>query len=121
MQTGPHSVADRTPFHGFTGCGGRHRNTPIGGWAKGMPLNTSTPFSIEPEITPERVRIVVWLICDACSALLVESTPRKTIKQIVGVKNGFDFKVPPEPLRRFTLERLRALVRDLDIIRIRTG
>jgi len=52
---------------------------------------------------------------------LVESTPRKTIKQIVGVKNGFDFKVPPEPLRRFTLERLRALVRDLDIIRIRTG
>jgi len=29
-----------------------------------MPLNTSTPFSIEPEITPERVRIVVWLICN---------------------------------------------------------
>jgi len=67
-----------------------------------MPLNTSTPCSIEPEIKPERVRIVVSLICDATRAMMVEGTPRKTIKQIVRVKNGLDFKVPPEPLRRFT-------------------
>src|SRR5580658_11374921 len=49
---GPNCVHARTPSQGAAGCGARHRNTPTGGAAKGIPLKTRTPPSTSPEINP---------------------------------------------------------------------
>src|SRR4051794_14864132 len=38
MHRGANSVAGRMPDQRATGCGSRHRRSPIGGAAKGMPL-----------------------------------------------------------------------------------
>src|SRR5580765_6903062 len=38
----PNASALRTPSHFATGCGARHRFSPTGGAAYGMPLNTRT-------------------------------------------------------------------------------
>ena len=45
-------VVDETkrtaPVHGAAGWGGRHRSSPTGGAANGMPLNDSTPSAVTP-------------------------------------------------------------------------
>src|SRR3954467_5259112 len=43
MHGAPKFCADRTPCHGTTGCGGRHRRLPTGGAANGMPRYSRTP------------------------------------------------------------------------------
>ena len=35
----PNAVASRTPSHGSTGTGGRHRSSPTGAAANGIPAN----------------------------------------------------------------------------------
>ena len=42
QQTGPNSVAVRTPYHRVAGRGGRQRASPTGGAAYGTPRNAST-------------------------------------------------------------------------------
>jgi hypothetical protein len=42
VQGAPNPAADRTPSHFGAGCGARHRFSPIGGAAKGIPLNART-------------------------------------------------------------------------------
>src|SRR5581483_441599 len=41
---GPNFVVSRTPGQGVTGCGSRHRRSPTGGAANGIPLNTAPPL-----------------------------------------------------------------------------
>src|ERR1035441_2669472 len=48
MQRGPNPVAWRTPLQVLTGCGGLHRNAPMGGSANGIPLNSRTPDACGP-------------------------------------------------------------------------
>jgi hypothetical protein len=45
------------PFQGVTGCGGRQRNSPTGGAAKGIPLKLETPSPVTPRTIPEAVFI----------------------------------------------------------------
>ena len=56
MQSAPNSAAWRMPVHGAAGWGGRHRSSPTGGAANGMPLNDSTPSSITPCTSPLSIR-----------------------------------------------------------------
>jgi len=55
---GPKAVASRTPSHGATGCGGRHRSGPTGGAANGMLRKTATSPSTSPRSRPAVVAIV---------------------------------------------------------------
>jgi hypothetical protein len=48
MQSAPKSAAWRTPVHGAAGWGGRHRRSPTGGAAKGIPLKEATPSATTP-------------------------------------------------------------------------
>ena len=49
--------AFRTPSHFWTGIGGRHRKSPIGGAANGMPLKAVTPPEpLIPEMRPPSTR-----------------------------------------------------------------
>src|ERR1700709_1420971 len=50
----------RTPCQGNGGSGGNQRRAPVGGAAKGMPLNTNTPGSLPatPETCPDSTRIL---------------------------------------------------------------
>src|SRR6187397_1819546 len=52
MHDAPKASAARTPCQATTGCGAFQRSSPTGGAAKGMPLNTRTPFAAVPEIWP---------------------------------------------------------------------
>ena len=52
MGSGLIAFASRTPSHGLTAWGGRHRNGPTGGWAKGMPLKAITPSADMPRTLP---------------------------------------------------------------------
>src|SRR5471030_3048890 len=52
MQSGPYSLAERTPCHAVAGCGARQRKSPTGGAANGMPLNAMTPSCTLPRTTP---------------------------------------------------------------------
>ena len=56
MQLAPYSAAWRTPVHGAAGWGGRHRRSPTGGAAKGMPLKETTPSSTTPCTSPLSTR-----------------------------------------------------------------
>ena len=56
MQSAPNSAAWRTPVHVAAGCGGRHRRSPTGGAAKGMPLKDATPSSTTPCRSPLSTR-----------------------------------------------------------------
>src|SRR5437899_2488074 len=49
----------RMPAHFAAGCGGRHRSSPTGGAAYGIPLNTRTPGAAAgaPESRPASVLI----------------------------------------------------------------
>src|SRR6476620_12178311 len=47
-QSAPYLVASRDPCHGGKGCGGRHRFSPVGAAAKGIPLK----FETSPSVTP---------------------------------------------------------------------
>src|SRR5207253_6964958 len=49
------SVAGRTPVQGSGGRGGRHRRSPRGGAANGMPQNCRTPSFSNPSTRPQRV------------------------------------------------------------------
>src|SRR6266566_2768092 len=52
-QGAPKAVASRTPLHDFTDTGSRHRKSPNGGCANGMPLKTAPPsFKMAPRIWP---------------------------------------------------------------------
>src|SRR3954466_2485411 len=62
----PKAVALRTPSHFAAGCGARHRFSPSGGAAKGMPLNTRTAACPAP-VAPDR-RPVSILTCSGTIA-----------------------------------------------------
>ena len=57
MQLAENAFADRTPSHLAGDCGGRHRRPPMGGAAKGMPLNTRTVGTVPatPDTRPASV------------------------------------------------------------------
>ena len=52
MQSCPYAFAARTPVHGATGWGARHRRLPTGGAANGMPLNAITRSLATPSTSP---------------------------------------------------------------------
>jgi hypothetical protein len=52
MQSGPKDVALRTPSHGATGAGNRHRRSPTGGAANGIPRHARDCIRTSPEIIP---------------------------------------------------------------------
>src|SRR5262245_21336092 len=54
-QFSPACVAANVVVHGVTGAGGRHRNAPIGGAAKGTPRYDVTPSLSSPQIGPSAV------------------------------------------------------------------
>jgi hypothetical protein len=56
MQSAPNSAACRTPVHFAAGWGGRHRSSPTGGAAKGMPLKDATPSATTPCSSPLSTR-----------------------------------------------------------------
>ena len=56
MQSAPNSAAWRTPVQRATGWGGRHRRSPTGGAAKGMPLKEATPSATTPRSSPPSTR-----------------------------------------------------------------
>jgi hypothetical protein len=56
MQSDPNSAACRTPAHGATGWGGRHRSSPRGGAAKGIPLKDATSSVTTPCSSPLSTR-----------------------------------------------------------------
>ena len=58
MQLAPNSVAWRTSVHFAAGCGGRHRSSPTGGAAKGIPLKERTPSAATPCSSPVSTRRV---------------------------------------------------------------
>ena len=60
MQLAPYSAAWRTPVHRAAGWGGRHRRSPTGGAAKGMPLKETTPSSTTPCNSPPSTRTTAW-------------------------------------------------------------
>ena len=66
---GPNSVALRTPCHRAAGCGAFQRSGPVGGAAKGMPLNTFMPDSQVPSTTPQAV-----LTCGPCAVATAASS-----------------------------------------------
>ena len=43
------------PVHGYTGAGGLHRRSPVGGAANGIPRYTQSPSCCSPEIYPASV------------------------------------------------------------------
>jgi len=59
MQIGANWSANLMPGQDAGACGSRHRSGPMGGAAKGMPLNTVTSFSCTPSITPLSMRTAV--------------------------------------------------------------
>src|SRR5215471_15604467 len=56
MHSAPNFVALRTPDHGTTAAGGRHRNEPTGGAAYGTPRHSS----VEPFATPCSLPLAVF-------------------------------------------------------------
>ena len=68
-------VASRTPDQGCTAIGSRHRRSPVGGAAKGMPLNTAPLLSAAPRICPP----VTPTIGAVCARLPTTATPTMSI------------------------------------------
>src|SRR5687767_3493743 len=62
MQSAPYVAAERTPDHGFTGCGGFQRSSPTGAAANGIPLNATTPAFTVPCTFP------VWTVARSVPA-----------------------------------------------------
>src|SRR5437870_2696695 len=64
----------RTPTQGMTGCGARHRKSPMGGAAYGMPLKTLTPFAsaATSAMRPPSTRM------GSCAAVSREMNPMTT-------------------------------------------
>src|SRR6188508_384767 len=52
MQLGANAFAARTPCQETTGCGFFQRNSPVGGAANGIPLNTTAPVAATPCTSP---------------------------------------------------------------------
>src|SRR5579864_3310474 len=50
----PNAAAFRIPPHGFGGCGGFQRSSPVGGAAYGIPLNARTSSPV-PDTIPDSV------------------------------------------------------------------
>src|SRR6185369_13137055 len=74
-QMAPYVVASRTPDQGCTVIGSRHRRSPVGGAAKGMPLNTAPLLSAAPRICPP----VTPTIGAVCARLPNTATPTMSI------------------------------------------
>src|SRR5262245_11582369 len=81
MQGAPNASAFLTPSHFATGCGARHRFSPSGGAANGMPLKTRTvgwPVLREPARTPVSMRTCSGIIAEAFAmAVTSNATARK--------------------------------------------
>jgi hypothetical protein len=67
MQLAPNSTAWRTPVQRAAGCGGRHRSSPTGGAANGIPLYDTTRSANTPWSSP----VSTWTIAGACESTVV--------------------------------------------------
>jgi len=67
-QPAPNCVASRTPDQDDAGCGGRHRNFPVGGAAYGSPLKDDTPAALAPRMRPPSTRTTGLVPPDAGDA-----------------------------------------------------
>ena len=55
----PKVVASRSPSHASTGAGGRHRRSPTGGAANGIPANRNPHRCSVPRTYPAEVDAIV--------------------------------------------------------------
>src|SRR5581483_10883327 len=69
MHRGPNFSALRTPVQFLGGCGGFQRKSPMGGSAKGIPLNSRTPVaeSVVPASVP--LAVFTWSAANAPDAV----------------------------------------------------
>src|ERR1019366_6309819 len=79
-QSAPYSAAGRTPVHAFTGAGARHRKSPTGAAANGIPLNPTTPSRATPFSRP------VSIFTSSEAAKAVETTMPAVNQNIIHLR-----------------------------------
>src|SRR5579872_2561078 len=85
MQSAPNSVAGRIPLHRTAGWGGRHRKSPTGGAAKGMPWYDATPPSTNPCNSPVSTRTTEGC-CAAVVTPIAANTSAKISRSLVALE-----------------------------------
>src|ERR1019366_5043421 len=76
-QSAPYSAAGRTPVHTLAGAGARHRKSPTGAAANGIPLNPTTPSRATPFSRP------VSIFTSSEAATAVETTMPAASQNII--------------------------------------
>src|SRR5436190_18812244 len=83
MQFRPMRLASRTRSQCVTGCGARHRRSPTGGAAYGIPLNAIAPLaeSMRPSSVPASI-VTRGLAGDGAPAVVAQAAKETAIRPL---------------------------------------